>query len=242
MNRRNKLHLGFTLLEVLIAMTLMAVIAMALYSSMYVAMKSKRSIEEAVGPYRYSNSTFDFLQKDLVCALAPGDVLAGQFQGVDGSAAGVDGADMLLFFTSNYVPDEGEIACDIAQTEYFVENRDGWKDMVLVRRQTTNLLSPKTIEGKSEVICRGVRSFNLQYYDGYEWLDTWDSTTQDNMLPAAVAISLTLKKPEQETDFQAQNYEQSSQLNNSKYTDISQRFMERIILLSCGDMDGLRGE
>lgn len=241
MNRQNKLHSGFTLLEVLIAMTLMAVISMSLYSSMYVAMKSKKSIEAAVGPYRYFNPTFDFLQKDLACTLAPGDVLAGEFQGFDGSAAGVDGADMLLFFTSNYVPGEDEVACDIARTEYFVEDRDGWEDMVLVRRQTTNLLSPKTLEGKSEVICRGVKSFNLQYYDGYEWLDTWDSTTQDDMLPAAVAISLTLKKPEQEIDSQTQKFKQSSQLNNN-IIDSSQRTMKRIVLLSCADIDGLTGQ
>lgn len=241
MKERNKLHSGFTLLEVLIAMALMAVIAMSLYSSMYVAMKSKRSIEAAVGPYRYLNPTFDFLQKDLACAMAPGDVLAGEFQGVDGSIAGAGGGDMLLFFTSNYVPGEDEIACDIAQTEYFLESRDGWKELVLVRRQTTNLLSPKTVEGKSEVICRGVTSFNLQYYDGYEWLDTWDSTTQDNMLPAAVSISLTLKKTEHGSYSQAKRNEQVSRLNNSKYIDNSQKSMERIILLSCADLDGLRG-
>lgn len=241
MNRQSKLNPGFTLLEVLVAMTLMAVIAMSLYSSMYVAMRSKDSIEKAVGPYRYLNPAFDFLQKDLACALAPGDVMAGEFQGVDSSAAGLDGADMLLFFTSNYIPGEEEIACDIAQTEYFVEQRDGWEDPVLVRRRTTNLLSPKTLEGKSEVICRGVRSFNLQYYDGYEWLDTWDSTTQDNMLPAAVSIRLTLKKPQAEVEYQTKKIEQRNNLNNSRYIDYDQRTMKKIILLSCADLDGLLG-
>jgi len=242
MNRLNKLHSGFTLLEVLIAMTLMAVISMSLYSSMYVAMKSKKSIEQAIGPYRYLNPTFDFLQKDLACALPPSDVLAGVFQGVDGSIAGTAGADILLFFTSNYIPGEDEIACDIAQTEYFLESRDGWEDSVLVRRQTTNLLSPKTVEGISEVICRGVKSFNLQYYDGYEWLDTWDSTTQDNMLPAAVAINLIVKTPDQKFDSQTKISEQTRQLNNNKYSDSNIRSMKKIVLLSCADMDGLRGE
>jgi hypothetical protein len=148
---------------------------------------------------------------------------------------------MVLFYTSNYVPSEDEIACDIAQTEYFIESRSGWEDLVLVRRQTTNLLSPKTVEGKSEVICRGVKSFNLQYYDGYEWLDTWDSTTQDNMLPAAVAISLILKTPDQKFGSKAKISEQNRQLNDNNYTDSSQKYMEKIVLLSCADMDGLLG-
>ena len=241
MNRHNKLNPGFTLLEVLVAMTLMVVIAMSLYSSMYVATRSKDSIARTIEPYRYSNPAFDFLQKDLACTLAPGDVLAGEFQGVDGSVPGVDGADILLFYTCNYVPGEDEIAGDIAQIEYFIEQKDGWQEPVLVRRRTTNLLSPKTVEGKSEVICRGVKSFNLQYYDGYEWLDTWDSTTREDMLPAAVAIRLTLKKPEVEMDYEEQRNKQLSKLNNSQYTDNSQRTMEKTIILSCADMDGLLG-
>jgi len=240
MNRQSKLNSGFTLLEVLVAMALMVVIATSLYSSMYVAIRSKDSIEKAVVPYRYLNPAFDFLQKDLACALAPGEVLAGDFQGVDSSSAGLGGADMLMFFTSNYIPGQEEVACDIAKTEYFVEQTDGWQDPVLVRRRTTNLLSPRTPEGKSEVICRGVRSFNLQYYDGYEWQDDWDSTTQNNMLPAAVLIRMTLKKPQASLDYQNQKAEELNRLKSGQYIEPGQKTMEKIIILSCADLDALK--
>jgi hypothetical protein len=49
-----------------------------------------------------------------------------------------------------------------------------------------------------EVLCRGVRSFTLRYWDGYTWQDVWDSTQVDNMLPAAVEARLELDWPPQQ--------------------------------------------
>ena len=42
------------------------------------------------------------------------------------------------------------------------------------------------------MLCRGVRSFSLRYFDGMEWLDTWDSGMEDNVLPLAVEVTLEL--------------------------------------------------
>jgi hypothetical protein len=69
---------------------------------------------------------------------------------------------------------------------------------VLVRRVTTNLLSPSTPTYYDEVVCRGVRSFNLRYFDGSAWQDEWDSTLQDNNSPTAVEVTLELQRGDAE--------------------------------------------
>jgi hypothetical protein len=46
-----------------------------------------------------------------------------------------------------------------------------------------------------EVLCRNVRAFSLRYFDGYTWQESWDSTTLDNALPLAVAMTLELDDP-----------------------------------------------
>jgi hypothetical protein len=55
-----------------------------------------------------------------------------------------------------------------------------------------------------EIVCRGVSSFNVRYYDGTDWQDSWDAyntnyTTDSSnnvvpQLPAAVEITLELDR------------------------------------------------
>ena len=66
-------------------------------------------------------------------------------------------------------------------------DRDNYR---LVRRITTNLLSPRVIEPEEQVLCRNVKSLNLRYFDGDSWLEEWDSTADANSLPLAMEIDI----------------------------------------------------
>jgi len=195
---------GFTLLEMLIAMALMGLVATALYSSMYIGTKAGQSCSAAVRPYRRLNPALEFIRKDLACSLPPDGILSAQFQGTDQLGPAGDDADSILFYCSTYIPSEDEIAGDVVKTEYVLEDRQGWDEQVLVRRRTTNLLSPTTSEAEEEVICRGIHSLDIKYYDGYDWLDCWDSTTHNNALPLAVEVTITLVDTEKASTVQYQ--------------------------------------
>ena len=62
-----------------------------------------------------------------------------------------------------------------------------------------NLLASTIPEPVTETLCRQVVSFNLRYFDGSAWHDSWDSTTNDNALPAAVEVQLSILRPDSET-------------------------------------------
>jgi hypothetical protein len=67
-------------------------------------------------------------------------------------------------------------------------------EQLLVRGVTTNLLAQVAEEPSKEVLCRGVRSLNLRYFDGLAWQETWDSTQMDDVIPSAVELTIELER------------------------------------------------
>jgi prepilin-type N-terminal cleavage/methylation domain-containing protein len=91
---------GFTLLELLVAMTLMVVTASCLYTALYTGFKSRRSALAAIEPTSQAISAIELLKQDIYGVLPPTGVLAGAFVGSNSrSSKGAD-ADSLEFHTT----------------------------------------------------------------------------------------------------------------------------------------------
>jgi type II secretion system protein J len=184
---------GFTLLELLIAMTMMTIIAASLYTSMSIGFKARESAERVVEKGRSAEIAVEVIKGMLMSAVVPNGVLAGSFVGEDGENDGGYPGDTLTFYTADYNPKEDELACDIEKVALTMSVRKDSKERVIVRKVTTNLLSPSTIDPDEEILCGNVRSMNLQYYDGSDWVDAWVSSENDNALPKAVKITIVLE-------------------------------------------------
>ena len=179
---------GFTLLELLVAISLMALLAGSLYGSLFVGFKAHRAATAAVEPARTAALALELLQQDFDAALPPTGVLAGAFTGAAGTATGESGT--LSFFSGAHAPNAGETACDIRKVDLSVETLPNESLPVLMRRVTTNLLAANDPVVREQVLCRRIRTFSLRYYDGSVWQDMWDSTGQGNLLPVAVEVTL----------------------------------------------------
>lgn len=193
-------HRGFTLLELLVAMTIMSIIGLSLYTSLNLAFRVRDSAEAAVEKVRALEIGMLFIEEELMSALPPSGILAGAFEGENGTGTGGDDADTLSFFSSDNVPEEDEFACDIRKVEIGVATRDGSDEKVLVRGITTNLLSPKTLDPDEEILCGDIAALNFRYYDGSDWQNDWDSDENDNTLPEAVEITVTLAAGDSDGD------------------------------------------
>lgn len=184
---------GFTLLELLIAMTMMTIIAASLYTSMSIGFKARESAERVVEKGRAAEIAVEVIKGMLMSAVVPNGVLAGSFSGEDDENDGGYPADTLTFYTADYNPKEDETACDIEKVVLKMSVRKDTKERVIARKVTTNLLSPTTIDPDEEILCGNVRSMNLQYYNGSDWVDDWVSSENDNALPKAVKITIVLE-------------------------------------------------
>lgn len=183
---------GFSLLELILAMTLAAMLSLTLYGSLNTAFKARRRAEAAVQPARMGSILADLIGRDFDSALPPTGILAGPFVGVHQLQAGA-AADTVQFYSIGSDPDrlDQPLSEGIRRIELTV--RTDISPPALVRRVTRNLLAPVEQQPQEQILCRPVRSFAVRYYDGYFWQQDWDSTQMNNTLP--LAVELTVEVP-----------------------------------------------
>ena len=187
-----KQYRAFTLLELLVAMTLMIVTAACLYTALYTGFRAKRSALLAVEPTLLAINAIELIKQDINGVLPPGGTLAGAFLGTDARDTDGADADSLEYYTTHIYTDNDYLAGGLGKIELALEQDSDnvHESYQLMRRVTTNLLSPRTIDPEQQVLCRNVKSLNLRYFDGDSWLDEWDSTADANSLPLAMEIDI----------------------------------------------------
>lgn len=192
MARNPEKYKAFTMLELLVAMTLMVVTASCLYTALYTGFRAKRSALSAVEPTSLAINAIELIKQDTYGVLPPGGILAGAFLGTNSRGInGVD-ADSLEFYTTHIYAENDHPAGGLGKIELVLEEDTDYdrKNYRLVRRVTTNLLSPRAVNPEEQVLCRKVKSLNLRYFDGDNWLDEWDSAADANSLPLAMEIDI----------------------------------------------------
>lgn len=171
---------AFTLLELLLALTVSVTLAAALSSTLYTAFRARASAERAIEAIHSLDALGEIVGRDLGAALPPTGLLAGTFLG---DASSVD------FYCSG--PEYGAaLQGGCRRVQYALSDGEG-DTHALVRRAYANLLAPVEVEPKEEQVCGGVADVKFEYYDGASWYDSWDSTQQNDALPVAVRISLS---------------------------------------------------
>ncbi|MFC1764536.1 type II secretion system protein GspJ [Planctomycetota bacterium] len=186
---------AFTLLELLVAMVLMVVVSSALYTSLYTGFRARRRAAAATVPTTAIMNVMTLLKHDLQGTLQPGDDLAGDFIGLDTQGDAGAAEDSVSFYTTHAQALSESPLGGIGMIELLLteDDQEDSETRILVRRNTTNLLSPSTLLATDQVLCRHIRSLNLRYYDGTDWLDAWDSSADSDGLPLAIEIDLEME-------------------------------------------------
>lgn len=185
---------GFTLLEVVLAMAMVAMLALSLYASLRIGFKARQSAINAVKPMRAMQIAMDLVRQDLESALPPSGILAGAFYGEPLNENG-GSADMVEFYClgESLLRDDPTTWGGIRKVNLGLITLENGKTKALVREVTTNLLSSIEQEAEQEILCRGVKSFAIRYFDGEAWQDMWDSSEMGDVLPKAVEVTIELE-------------------------------------------------
>ncbi len=204
MMKANRTSQGFTLLELLTAMSLMVVAAACLYSSLSIAFRAKQVAERTLRPMERAQAAMELIMQDLTGAAEPNTPLTGHFVGTNDHSGGGLPMDSVSFCSTNHQigSDSDRMTCGIGLIELelvepkanFTNSRlQAFSAYNLVRRVTDNVLSEDATVDAEEILCRHVRTLNLRYYDGQSWEDQWDSSDTLDTLPVAVEVTLELE-------------------------------------------------
>ena len=195
---------GFTLLEILIAISIFAIIVTTIFGSHNFVFSSAKVVEEDLAAYEMAKGCLSRITDDLqslhVC-LPPeytppdSDDEEDPFKITGETAdAGSEGFSRLTFASHAHVSLEKNIQEGIARIVYYVQESDE-KRYVLRRADKLYPYEPFEEKKSDPVLCENVKSLVFKYYDeeGSEY-DIWnsDSADLDYSTPRAVRITLEI--------------------------------------------------
>jgi prepilin-type N-terminal cleavage/methylation domain-containing protein len=208
-------RVGFTLLEVIISIALMAIILGSAYACFDAGIRGKRMIEPRVEIFQNARVAMALMTADLrdACSLSKDFDFLGTHRTI-----GEMPADNLDFATHNYTPTADRQA-DFCEISYYL-NQDPTNGTFTLFRRRNPVIAPDPLSGGSEEeIATGLLGARFEYFDGFDWYDTWGDLTgkkqtsnkdQPNMsgMPAAVRITLWF-----DSDPQAKNVSGQTRTN-----------------------------
>jgi len=199
---------GFTLLEVLLAVLVFAIVLAAIHTVFFSAFRLRKKTVDAIERSLPLQQTLAIIKRDLVNLVPPGGVLAGALQStptITTNATGASISSMLnrqsspQFFTAVGIVDDNAPWGEIERVSYYLTSpTNNTPGQDLFRSVARNLLPVMQDQTEDQFLLNGVEAINFKYFDGTSWQDTWDSTVVDTMtgltnnLPIAIKVQLQL--------------------------------------------------
>lgn len=199
---RRRRSRGFTLIEVLISIAILAAITSLLFGAFSALKRSKDGLSRVQDRQREGRLAMARITRELQSAYLSAHIPLNQallvqktiFKSERGTPA--DRLDFTAF--ANRRLDRDSHVSDQCELSYFgSSNPDGSGTTDLVRRVDTELDLEPTKGGKVEVLATDIDLFDLQYLDATtgQWQENWDttqSTGQPDRLPLQVRVILVL--------------------------------------------------
>ncbi len=183
---------GFTLVEVLVATMMGAVLLAAVNTLLYGAMRMRNHTEETIRANYPIQPALAMIKKDLMNIVPPEGTLTGTMTGeMQGGFS--QRQDTLTFYSSTGDMSSADPWGYVQKIEYSLmknQNKFQRDEIDLVRSVTRNLLSTVEMTPVNFVLLRNVQMLELSYYDGEAWQTSWDSSTADPTLPTAIQVRL----------------------------------------------------
>ena len=171
MRPRNR---AFTLIELILAIAITAILAATVYASLMIATTTRDKASSTIGKDRTLSLALELVRRDLQSVPPPTGEMAGGFLGEDDSQQ-----DVISFTTANsFLPPDGKLSDLINVSLELAEDTDDSDTFMLVRYITTNLLAPATTDPEEQILARGLTGWNVEYSDGSDWVDDWDSPSR----------------------------------------------------------------
>jgi general secretion pathway protein J len=196
---------GMTLVEAMVAITILAIVSSMVWSGFSQTSRNKRRLEERSDRYHVIRMAMERMTRELSMAFTSIHVNQNPslqfsktiFAGTDSS--GEDRVDFTSFSHQRLYRDAHE--SDQNEISYFVaRDPEDASKRVLARREQNRIDDDPEHGGRIQILVEDVEAFDLEYLDpdSGEWSRTWDTNQiamQPNRLPMQVKILLEVKDP-----------------------------------------------
>ncbi|MEK6641891.1 MAG: type II secretion system protein GspJ [Nitrospirota bacterium] len=181
---------GFTLIEILLAVSLIAMMATLVFGSLYVTTSAMDAARAKSADEQIVRRTLSLMIDELAVSESRA---TGPWMGINDQRDGQP-ADSVAFLTMGQF--RGADSAKDTELVRIVYTREGDRLLRFSRRNLYSL-TDESIE-KVELATK-VKGFNVRYYDGKSqlWLDEWDSRGKPGA-PKAVLLELTLLQGKEE--------------------------------------------
>jgi len=194
---------GFTLVEVLVAMTLIATILSMVYGSYFATSRSARVCQARMAMCYQGRAVLDQMARQIRCAyigpmVEDGDADVGKSGDLSrravqkdsisyfaGNPNALDGEILRFVTTSGFVEGQGS-ANGLLETAYRFDKRTG-KLSLSQRRFIDTARRPEAEDWRP--IAKDIERVELEFFDGRKWLRRWDFM-HNKSLPHAVRIEI----------------------------------------------------
>jgi type II secretion system protein J len=184
---------AFSLLEILIASSLLALIGALLAQSLSSSIDAKDMIETTSNRYQVVRSAMSRVVDELSMAYLSNHRPGGtnEIRAITGFKGERDRVDFTAF---GYVPRvEDEKRSDQRQLSYFLDTDPRTKTKSLIRREQANLDDEFDEGGREQTLLPDVRELEFEYWDQTkeEWAEKWDAAGDEvDRLPPRVRIKV----------------------------------------------------
>ncbi|MCP5528437.1 MAG: prepilin-type N-terminal cleavage/methylation domain-containing protein [Verrucomicrobiales bacterium] len=183
---------GFTLIEILVATLAFSVLLVALHSVFFSALEMRREGELRIQEVQAAQQVAQLIERDLRNGVLTGGALGESLLG-ETETEGRGRADRIELITSTGTITDDQPYGDLQRVEYYLTRDSRWTNtagMALARGVTRNLLADVEEEPEPQILLRDVESFEISYYDGSSWADSWDTTQNENTPPTAIRLAV----------------------------------------------------
>jgi len=191
---------GFTLLEILLAIALVAIIMAVAYGIVVSTVQAAERIEETTLGTEIGPVILNQFRQDVEAAFVP-DQEKDWFVGQDrkGSSGDRDRIDFVAGVTAFGADDS------FAEAKFHNVNEIGWLvedsrknagETVLYRREDYFTDDEPLKGGRMAALYDRVVAFDVTYWDGEKWVESWQSKANNGKAPAAVKLVMILVIPD----------------------------------------------
>ena len=190
---------GFTLIEILLAMAILAFITTIMWGSFSQTAANKRALEAAQERTHTARVALMRMSRELEMAYLSSETSPGTYTRTFLTGTSQASVDELSFTTFAHQRLRGGLAEGDQSVVTYYGDRDPDDPRItnLMRRETRRLQAddPKTLSGESYILCPDVARVKFAFYDfkKKEWENEWNThTVGAEYLPSHVRITLVV--------------------------------------------------